>query len=132
MSANTAPVFTLTPNGKSILGAATANTSRTTFATGFDIITGGTNGTRVEGIWFTATGTTTAGVIRVWHRISGGSDILIAEILVTAITPSATVAVWTGYWKPVVGPVVLSSGDKLSFTTHNAEQFSATPVAGDL
>jgi len=131
MPANTAPIFALTPNCKTVLGTATANTSRTTFATGFDIITGGTNGTRVEGVWFTATGTTTAGTIRIWHRINGGSDILIGEIPVSAITPSGTLQVWTGFWKPIVSPFVLSASDKISFTTHNAEQFSASPAAGD-
>jgi hypothetical protein len=131
MAANTSPIFTLTPNCKSIVGTATANTSRTTFATGFDIITGATAGTRVEGVVFTAAGTTTAGTIRIWHRINGGSDIMIGEISVSAVTPSATVQVWTGYWKPTITPFVLTASDKISFTTHNAEAFNATPVAGD-
>lgn len=128
--ANTVPLFTLTANCQTIAGTATANTSRTTFATGFDIMTGGADGTKVEGIWFTAVGTTTAGVIRVWHSV-GGSYRLIDELLVTAITPSATVAVFQTLWKPKVGPFVLQPGDKLGFTTHNAEAFNATPVGGD-
>ncbi len=130
MAANTSPIFTLTPNCKTVTGG-TANTSRTTFATGYDTITGGTNGTRVEGIAFQASGTTTAGVLRIWHRISGGSDLLIGELLVTAITPSTTVAAWSGLWTPQKGPFVLSAADKIGFTTNNAETFNATPIAAD-
>ena len=132
MAANTAPVFTLTPKSKTIAGTATANTSRTTFATGFDVVTGATDGTRVEGIWFTAVGSTTAGMIRIWQYESVAAGyFLIGELPVGAITASGTVAAWQGYWAPPLGPLVLASGDKLGFTTNAAEAFNATPIAND-
>lgn len=130
MAAN--PAFGATPNCKTVIGS-TANTSRTTFTTGYDICTGASGGTRVEGVNFCATGTTTAGVVRVWHYVSSSSTyFLLGEVLVSAVTPSTSIAAWVGSWKPLVGPLILASGDKIGFTTHNAESFTAQAIATDM
>lgn len=138
MAANLTPIYTLTPNGKAIAIPATADTSRTAPSNVTAVITGGTNGTLVDGIWFIATGTTTAGMIRIFQRIAdAGNYLLIGEVPVTAITPSASVACWKDIWKPTISgyplnlPWVLPATDKLYITTHNAEAFTAIPCAGD-
>lgn len=132
MPANTAPIFTLTPNCKTVNLAAAACTSRTSISNQVTAVTGGTNGTLVSGIAVIATAATTAGMVRIWHKPSGGSSLLIGEIAVSAIpSPSATVQVFTGKWVPQNGKFVLQSGDLIEVTTHNAEAFNVTPDAGD-
>lgn len=131
MPANTAPIFTLTPNCKTVNLAAAACTSRTSISNQVTAVTGGTNGTLVSGIAVLGTGTTTAGMVRVWHKPSGGSSLLIGEIPVSAVTPSATVQAFTGKWVPQNGKFVIQSGDLIEVTTHNAEAFNVTPDAGD-
>jgi hypothetical protein len=130
MPANTSPVFTLTPNCKSVVGSGTADTNRASPTNVNLVVTGGTNGTRVEGIVFHCTVTNAAGIIRIWHR-TPTTYVLIGEKLTTATTPSGTVAAAEVSWTPTVTPFVLSSGDALYFTTHLAEVWNATPMAGD-
>lgn len=106
-----------------------ANTNRNGTGTLVSIITGATNGTRVDDIYIVATGTTTAGVVRLF--ISDGSNIrLWQEILVTAITPSTTVAVWS--YTLLNQALLLKSGWSLQASTNNAETFNVIVTrAGD-
>lgn len=132
MAANTAPIFTLTPNNKSVAIPGTAETSLTAPTNVTKVLTGGSNGTRVEGLAFKARGSTTAGMLRIFHRIAdAGTYLLIGEVPVSAITPGANVAAWLGAWRPQVTPFVLPPTDCLYVATNNAEAFTATPVAGD-
>jgi hypothetical protein len=132
MAANTSPLFTATPNNKSVAVPATAETSLTAPVNVVKALTGGANGTRVEGLAFKARGSTTAGMLRIYHRIAdAGTYLLIGEVPVSAVTPSASVAAWAGAWRPQVTPFVLPATDCLYVATNNAEAFTATPVAGD-
>lgn len=107
----------------------TANTNRNGTGTIGTVITGATNGTRVDDISIVATGTTTAGVIRLF--ISDGSNVrLWQEILVSAITPSTTVQVWS--YTLLNQALLLKSGWSLQAATNNAETFNVLVTrAGD-
>lgn len=132
MPANTSPLFVLTPNSHSVQNNGAACTSRTTASNTAIIVTGAANGTRVEGIIFQATGTTTAASIFIWHYNSATTAYsLIGEVLVAAITPSNTAIAWTGSWTPSVAPLVLMSGDAINFSCTIAQTHTAIPIAGD-
>ena len=61
----------------------TANTARDGSGTIVDVLTAGSNGTRIDDITITASGTTTAGVVRLF-LYDGTNTRLWKEILVTA------------------------------------------------
>lgn len=107
----------------------TANTNRNGTGTIVSVMTGATNGTRIDDIYIVATGTTTAGVVRLF--ISDGSNIrLWQEILVSAVTPSTTVAVWS--YTLLNQALILESGWSLQASTNNAETFNVIVTrAGD-
>lgn len=110
--------------------ATAANTARDGTGTLANIIIAGATGSRVDAIVFTAPGTVTAGMLRLFLTI-GANTRLIDEIPVTATTPSATVPAWRVQYIPQV-PLVLQAAAVLSFATNNAETFNAIPVfAGD-
>lgn len=105
----------------------TANTARDGTGTVGTLVTGGTNGTRVDDIYITAAGTTTAGVVRMFLH-DGTNYRLLLETLVTAVTPSTTVAVWS-FALTNVG-IILKNGWSLRFSTHNAETFNIMMTRG--
>lgn len=107
----------------------TANTNRNGTGTLGTVMTGATNGTRIDDIYIVATGTTTAGVVRLF--ISDGTNIrLWQEILVTAITPSTTVQVWS--YTLLNQALLLENGWSLQASTNNAETFNVIVTrAGD-
>lgn len=107
----------------------TANTNRNGTGTIATVMTGATNGTRIDDISIVATGTTTAGVVRLF--ISDGTNVrLWQEILVTAITPSTTVQVWS--YTLLNQALLLESGWSLQASTNNAETFNVIVTrAGD-
>jgi hypothetical protein len=107
----------------------TANTNRNGTGTIVSVMTGATNGTRIDDIYIVATGTTTAGVVRLY--ISDGSNIrLWQEILVSAVTPSTTVQVWS--YTLLNQALILENGWSLQASTNNAETFNIIVTrAGD-
>ena len=107
----------------------TANANRNGTGTIGTVITGATNGTRVDDISIVATGTTTAGVVRLF--ISDGTNVrLWQEILVSAVTPSTTVQVWS--YTLLNQALILKSGWSLQASTNNAETFNVIVTrAGD-
>jgi len=123
MAANTIPIFPSTPSLTSAQ-VATGLVGRTVSGvTGLTLIfTAGSNGARVDTITITAAGTTTAGVIRLWYYIGSGNSLLWQEILVTAVTPSTTLAVWSYEFNPVNW--VLPATTYLYGSTHNTETFN--------
>ena len=128
MPVNIDPIFTLTPQiGYGQISA--ANTNRDGTGTIVDILTGATYGTRIDKITVTATGTTTAGMVRL-YLYTGSLTRLFMEVSVVAATPSATVQVFT---QTVVFDhgVVLPTDWKLQASTHNAEVFNVFAMAGD-
>lgn len=132
------PAFTATPNaGGNLLTTriSAANTNRDGTGTVYVVLTGGANGTRVDRVQWKATGPTTAGVVRLYLKDTGTpSTRLLAEALVSALTPSATVKSAEGEFVRTDGqPLVLvPSGWTLLASTHNAESFDVVAtVAGD-
>ena len=125
---NTQPIFSNTPR----IGTAafsTANTNRDGTGTIADVLTGAAEGTRINRLWVQATGTTTAGMVRV-YVYDGSAYRLVKEISVSALTPSATVKAFTDEWVP--DDLDLPSATyKLAVSTHNAEQFIAVALGGD-
>jgi hypothetical protein len=100
---------------------ATANTNRDGSGTIGTVFTAdATDGSRVTLIEICATGTTTAGVVRLYIH-NGSTAFLWREILVGAITPSTTVSVFMRKF-PV--DLELAAGWSLRASTHNAETFN--------
>jgi hypothetical protein len=107
----------------------TANTNRNGTGTLVTVFTGATNGSRIDDIYIVATAATTAGVVRLF--ISDGSNIrLWQEILVSAVTPSTTVQVWS--YTLLNQALLLENGWSLQASTNNAETFNVLVTrAGD-
>lgn len=107
----------------------TANTNRNGTGTIVSVFSAGASGSRIDDIYIVATGTTTAGVVRLF--ISDGTNIrLWQEILVTAVTPSTTVQVWS--YTLLNQALLLKSGWSLQASTNNSETFNILVTrAGD-
>ena len=107
----------------------TANTNRNGTGTIVSVMTGATNGTRIDDIYIVATGTTTAGVVRLY--ISDGTNIrLWQEIIVPAVTPSTTVPVFS--YTLLNQALILENGWSLQASTNNSETFNILVTrAGD-
>ena len=108
----------------------TANTARNGTGTIATIFTGGSSGSRIDDISIVATGTTTAGVVRLFLN-DGTTSYLLQEILVTAITPSTTVQVFS--FQLLNQAIILASSSwSLRASTNNAETFNILVTrAGD-
>jgi hypothetical protein len=113
----------------------TANTARDGSGTTVEIAAGPTTasgsgvGKRIVGVLIKATGTTTAGTIRFFLSVDGGTTKrLIDEVLVTAITPSATATAFVSNAPGLVGIVlpgqVSSNTQKLYASTEKSETFN--------
>jgi len=128
----TAPVFASTIKC-GIVQATAANTNRDGSGTIATVFSAGSSGSRVECVHIVATGTTTAGVVRLYVH-DGSNARLIKEIMVTAITPSTSVEVFRqtvdfsqngfGLWMP--------TGYSLRVSTHNAETFNVIAMYADV
>lgn len=126
------PVWTQVPRAATVL-VSTANTNRDGTGTITDLLTGIAAGTRIDRIIVNAIGTTTAGVIRLWLH-NGTIYFLLREILVSGITPSASIAVFTTDIYRTDGLPVAhlpSTSWKIAVSTHNAESFHVTALGGD-
>ncbi len=139
------PAYAAVPLGYGPVNFATANTNRDGTGTIAQIAVGRGPGTRIERVYLKAAGTTTAGMLRLFVKASGlarNTDgtfasyaaptwRLIAEVLVTAITASGTVAAFETTWAPTNG-LTLGDGEQLGIATNNAETFNALAVGGHL
>lgn len=99
----------------------TANTNRDGTGTIATIFTAGSNGSRIDDIKIQATGTTTAGVVRLFLH-DGTNARLFAEVLVSAVTPSTTVEAWS--YTLLNQAIVIPNGWSLRASTNNAETFN--------
>lgn len=118
-----APIFVGTVKAPAVR-IATANTNRDGTGTLGTLFTAGASGSIFKGLRWQAEGTTTAGVIRFYIQAAGaGNNELKKEMLVTAVTPSATVEATSGEWYPT-GGINLAATDVAKVSTHNAETFS--------
>jgi len=131
MAANTNPIFGLVPVCKTAQ-ISTANTNRDGTGTLGSVVTGAADGTRIDRIVIKASGTTTAGMVRIFVD-TGGTIVLVAEIPVLAITPSGTIKTFEAELVRYDGLpwVVLASGQVLKAGTHNAEGFNITAHGSD-
>jgi len=130
MTANTTPIFTLTPQ-TACVAIATANANRDGTGTIGTVLTAGAAGTRITRINIKATVTTTAGTVRL-YIYTGATYFLWREILVTAITASATVAAFE-YAIELLGEraLILPTGYSLRASTEKAENFNIVAEGGD-
>lgn len=124
----------------------TANTARDGSGTIATIVTAGSGGTRIDHIEIQATGTTTAGQIRLFLH-DGTNARLWREISVTAVTPNtSTTPAWhyemdgnsqnevLTYSTPqrfIFLPLILQTGWSLRASTNNAETFNIIAHGGD-
>ena len=123
----TTPAFAATPR-IGVGQVTTADTSRTAPTNVATIFTAGSSGSRIDSVVMEATGTTTAGVLRLWIY-DGTNYRLFNETLVTAITPSTTVAVFTSSLS--FNTLLLPNGYSLRATTNNSETFNIFAFGGD-
>lgn len=125
------PIFASLP--RSALGqVSTANTNRDGTGTVATIFSAGPNGSRLFSIDIVATVTTTAGVVRLFLH-DGTNFRLWKEVLVSAITPSASVAVFSSHidLSDEDDAVLLPVGYSLRASTHNAEAINVIVHGGD-
>lgn len=119
------PNFASTPLAPDLIQVSTANTNRDGTGTLVTLTTGTTDGVVIEQVSITATGTTTAGMIRFFLSINGGTDKrLINEVIVTAVTPSGTAQAFSVYAPALEGLVLLTTSTILYASTNNAETFN--------
>jgi hypothetical protein len=128
------PAYANVPKA-AVTAISTANTNRDGTGTLGTVFTAGTSGSRIDRIVVQATGTTTAGMVRLFLH-NGTTAFLYDEVPVSATTPSATVqafaATLEAFSAPRLMPLVLQTGWSLRASTHNAESFNIVAVGGDL
>lgn len=122
------PSFAATPR-QAVAEISTGNTARNGSGTVPTVFTAGSNGSRVERTRIVAQGTTTDGVVRLYLH-DGSNSRLLKEVLVSAITPSTTVAVFESVvtWP---GGLMLPNGWSLRAAPHNSETFNVFCEGGD-
>lgn len=131
MTANTTPIFTLTPV-LSVSTITTANTGRDGSGTIGTVLTGAAAGTRISRITIWSAGTNTNGVIRLWLKAAGGTYGLWKEILAPATTGSVTVLEFNSTIE-LLGEraLILPDGYVLGASTHIGEPFVVTAEGGN-
>ena len=130
---STSPQYASTPRC-GIGQVATANTNRDGTGTLATILTAGASGSRIDAINIKATGTTTAGMIRLFIH-DGTNARLLTEVPVMVLTPSGTLPSWEAQLNTntmtQVLPLVLPTGYSLRAATNNAETFNVIALGGD-
>ena len=120
--------FASTPKN-ALIQVSTANTNFDGSGTLGTLLTVGANGAYIKKIVATAAEATTAGCVRIFLSIDGGSTKrLIGEIAIAAATPSATVRVATG---TLTLNEVLPAAAILYASTHNAEDINVRCEYGE-
>ena len=125
--------YAATPN-LGIAAISTANTNRDGTGTIGTVLTAGASGSRIDAVMLKATGTTTAGMIRLFVH-NGTTAYLLNEIPVLANTPSSTAPAWevqmNASTMSQLFPIILPTGFSLRASTNNAETFNVLAVGGD-
>jgi hypothetical protein len=111
-----------------------ANTNRDGTGDLATIFTAGAAGSRIDRVAVCATGTTTAGMVRLFLH-DGTNARLYCEMQVFPATPSGAVKVFNDTFEavttPDLFPLVLPTGWSLRASTHNAETLNVIAVGGD-
>ncbi len=125
----TSPVFEAVPRvERGVLSA--ANTNRDGSGTVVTLLTAVAAGTEIKRVVVTATGTTTAGMVRLF-LYDGTNYTAIREIPIGAVTPSASLAAARG--EVVFSDIMLPNASwSLRASTHNAETFHVVVLGADL
>jgi hypothetical protein len=128
-----APKFASTPRLE-YLQISTANTNRDGTGTVTSLITGVSAGTKVDKILAKSTGTTTAGMLRFYLSLDGGTTKrLITELPVAAVTPSSTAAAWEGQVDfSYMNFILRDASAQILASTEKAETFNLVAIGGDL
>jgi hypothetical protein len=126
------PTFAATP----VVGMAqisTANTARDGTGAMSTVLTGASSGTVVSSVRIVAAGTTTAGVVRLFLH-DGTNTRLLMEVLVPAITPSTTQAVFSRTVQFIYPDTLVlpSASWQLRASTNNAETFNVFAQGANL
>lgn len=112
----------------------TANTNRDGTGMIGTVFTAGVSGSRVDTIAVKATGTTTAGTVRLFIH-DGTNARLLTELPVVAVTPSATIPTWEAQLNASTMsqllPFALPTGYSLRASTEKAETFNVMAFGGD-
>lgn len=112
----------------------TANTNRDGSGTIDTVFTAGSSGSRIDAINIKATGTTTAGMVRLYIH-DGTNARLLLETPVVANTPNASIPTWEAQLNAntynQVLPIIIPTGYSLRASTHNAETFNVVAIGGD-
>lgn len=117
-----------------IAAISTANTNRDGTGTIGAVFTAGSSGSRIDTILVEATGTTTAGMVRLFIY-NGSTAYLFKEVPVLAITPGASTPAWGAQINSTLDrelPIIIPTGYSLRASTHNAETFNVIAMGGDL
>jgi hypothetical protein len=136
--ANRKPIFVGEATTSFTAIPATANTNRDgtgTITAIYNAPSATGPGSLIESIKVQANVTTAAGVLNLFISSDGGSTWkLIADLLVTAITPSTTVAAWSGYFAGEFLPLTIppNASYKLGISTTIAQSFTALVKSGSL
>lgn len=126
MSANTNPIYGRIPV-TSYCQVTTGNTARDGSGSPTLLATGGPDGTRINAVLIEGVGTVTDGIVRLFLSLDGGTTKrLLAEVAITATTPSATVPGFTTTWIfNATEPLYLPDASAILYaTTHNSETFN--------
>lgn len=123
------PAYAATPRC-AVAQATAANTNRDGTGTIATIFTAGASGSRIDLIAVKATGTTTAGMVRLYVH-DGSTARLWREVPVSAVTPSASLASFASYVNLTFDPLIIPTGYSLRASTHNAETFNVVATGGD-
>lgn len=112
----------------------TANTARDGSGTIETVFTAGANGSRVDAVCIKATGTTSAGMIRLFIH-DGTTSRLLTELMVQVATPGASVPAWEAALNESTSgqifPILLPSGYSLRASTQVANTFNLFAIGGD-
>jgi hypothetical protein len=123
------PVYVGAPKTwQAALSAANTNVDGT--GTLVDVVSAGSSGSRLDKVRICATGTTTLGKVRLF-LFDGTNTYLYKEILVPAVTPSTSIAVFDQDYD-LDGLVLPASTWKLRAAPNNAEAFKVFVKGGDL
>lgn len=125
----TAPAFAATPRIGAV-SISTANTNRDGTGTIGTVLTAGSGGTKIDEVVVQATGTTTAGMVRL-YLYDGSTYFLYDEVPITAATPSGTVSAFRGT-RRYTYLVLPTNSWSLRASTHNAETFLVQAQGADL
>ena len=132
MAVGVQPICPCKTNASPALIVNTANTNTNGTGTITTVLTAGKQGARIVRILLKATGVTTAGMLRIFVKVSAGTYRIVGEVAVAAVpTPGASTPTWEGVWTPSGGPLELDPDCVLGISTHNAEEFTALANAGD-